>query len=65
MKAWLSHAGLPFVERDVDDLDAYRELVAHGFRTVPVTFIGGRAVVGFDAERLAEAVSEARRAADP
>ncbi|MGD9902673.1 MAG: glutaredoxin family protein [Vicinamibacterales bacterium] len=54
MKAWLSHAGVPFVLKNVDDdLEAYHELVARGYRTVPVTVRGADAVVGFDAAALA------------
>jgi len=49
VKAWLSRAGVPFVERNVEeDQTAYRELVARGWRTVPVTVVGDRAVPGFD-----------------
>jgi glutaredoxin len=66
VKAWLSQAGVPFAVRRVDDdLDAYRDLVARGFRTVPVTFMNDRAVVGFDADALAAALSAARGPADP
>lgn len=58
MKELLSHAGVPFEVRDVEvDLSAYRELVARGFRTVPVTFIGDAAVVGFDEAALKTALT--------
>lgn len=45
---------MPFVLRNVDDdLAAYDDLVARGYRSVPVTIAGDRAVVGFDAAALA------------
>jgi glutaredoxin len=60
VKAWLSHAGVPYVVRNVDgDLTAYDELLARGFRTVPVTVIGDDAVVGYQPEALAAAISRA------
>ena len=49
--------------RDVDDDDgAYEELVARGWRAVPVTFVGDRAIKGFDPVALREALA-ARAAA--
>ena len=57
MKEFLSRAGRPFTVRDVDeDLSAYKELVARGFRTVPVTIIGEAAVIGFDEPALTRAL---------
>ena len=58
----LSQAGVPFVIRNVAlDLGAYRELIARGFRTVPVTIIGeGETAVsmtGFDETALREALN--------
>ena len=48
---------MPFIVRDVDEDDgAYDELMARGWRTVPVTFIGDRAVKGFDPVALREAL---------
>ena len=46
--------------RDVDeDHDAYSELIALGFRSVPVTVIAGRAVKGFDEAQLRAALDAA------
>jgi glutaredoxin len=60
VKEFLSRAGKTFVERIVDDDDAaYDDLVALGYRAVPVTVIGGRAVVGFDPDALATALAAA------
>jgi glutaredoxin-like protein NrdH len=60
VKAWLSRAGVPFVIRDVDeDLDAYEELVALGFRSVPVTVIGEARIKGFNPAALETAVKSA------
>lgn len=45
--------------RNVDeDLAAYQELVARGFRTVPVTIIGEVAVKGFDEAALTRALAD-------
>ena len=56
----LSRAGVPFTVRNVEvDLGAYRDLVARGFRTVPVTLVGDEpplSVVGFNAPALRRAV---------
>jgi hypothetical protein len=49
---------VPFAARNVDeDERAYDELIARGWRTVPVTVIGDRELKGFDAVALAEAVA--------
>ena len=57
MKEFLSHAGVPFIVRNVDEDDgAYDELIAQGWRAVPVTFIGDRAIKGFDPVALHEAL---------
>ena len=53
MKEFLSQAGRTFVERNVDtDEAAYDDLVARGWRTVPMTFAGDAAVRGFDENAL-------------
>jgi glutaredoxin-like protein NrdH len=58
VKEFLSRAGVPYVVRDVDEDDgAYDELLARGWRSVPVTVIGGRAVRGFDRAALREALA--------
>ncbi|MEX2273744.1 MAG: glutaredoxin domain-containing protein [Vicinamibacterales bacterium] len=60
MKEFLSRAGRRFDVRNVDeDLSAYRELVARGFRTVPVTIIGEAAIKGFDEPALTRALEAA------
>lgn len=60
MKEFLSQLGLEYVERNVEQDDsAYAELVAHGWRAVPVTLIGQRAVKGFDEAALRAALSAA------
>lgn len=60
MKEFLSRAGHAFTVRNVDeDLGAYKELVAKGFRTVPVTVIGADAITGFDEAALSRALAAA------
>ncbi len=57
MKEFLSREGVEFEARNVDeDQSAYDELLARGFRTVPVTLIGGEAVKGFDPVALRRAL---------
>jgi glutaredoxin len=57
VKEFLSRAGVAFTVRDVDEDDgAYEELVERGWRAVPVTFVGARAIKGFDPVALREAL---------
>lgn len=49
---------MPFTVRNVDDdLDAYDELVALGYRTVPVTVAGALTIVGYRPDQLAAIVT--------
>lgn len=58
MKEFLSRANRPFVTRNVEeDDDAYRDLVALGVRSVPLTVIGPHRVKGFDPDALSAALS--------
>jgi glutaredoxin len=57
VKEFLSRAGQTFTVKLVDeDSAAYDELIALGYRMVPVTIINGRAVRGFDSAALAKAL---------
>jgi glutaredoxin len=58
VKGFLSQQpGVELVVRDVDEDDAaYDELMAMGYRSVPITIIGGTVIKGFDATLLNEAV---------
>lgn len=50
------------MEKNVEeDAAAYAELVARGWRTIPVTIVAGQAVKGFDPAALTQALE----AADP
>ena len=61
MKAWLSREGVPFTAYNIDEDDrAYDDLIARGFRTVPVTVFGDRTIKGFDEPALAAALTEWR-----
>ena len=54
----LSREGLTFTARNVDeDERAYDELVARGWRTVPVTVFGGQIVKGYDVPALTAAIA--------
>ena len=66
MKAWLSQNGVAFVAHDVEaDIAAYDALIALGYRTVPLTVFGDRAVVGFKPDALAAALSAWTTPCDP
>ena len=67
MKALLSREGVPFTAYNVDEDDrAYDDLIARGFRTVPVTVFGdGTDLVnvvirGFDEPALMTAIADWR-----
>ena len=61
MKELLSQAGVPFTARNVDeDEKAYDDLIARGWRTVPITVFGEHVVKGFDAAALQQAIAEWR-----
>lgn len=66
MKEFLSRADVPFTAYNVDeDERAYDQLIALGFRTIPVTLIGDRVVRGFDADALNAAVTAWRASGGP
>ena len=54
----LSREGLTFTAHNVDEDDrAYDELLARGFRTIPVTVFGGQIVKGYDVPALTAAIA--------
>jgi len=61
VKELLSREGVPFRPYNVDeDEHAYDELLARGWRTVPVTIIGERVLKGFNPVELADAIADWR-----
>ncbi len=57
MKELLSREQRAFTVRNVEeDESAYETLMSLGFRVVPVTFIDGRAIKGFDEPALRAAL---------
>jgi glutaredoxin-like protein NrdH len=61
VKELLSREGAPFTAYNIDeDERAYDELLARGWRTVPVTVIGERVLKGFNPVELASAIAEWR-----
>jgi glutaredoxin len=61
VKEFLSRAGVPFTAHNVDEDDrAYDELIARGWRAVPVTIIGDHAIKGFDEDALKAAIADWR-----
>lgn len=60
MKEFLSRAGVTYLERNVEaDYEAYDELLARGFLSVPVVLVGERVVKGFDPDQLTHALRAA------
>jgi len=58
VKEFLSREQQAFTVKNVeDDEHAYEELMSMGFRVVPVTFINGRAIKGFDESALRAALA--------
>ena len=58
MKELLSREGLAFTAHNVDEDDrAYDELIARGWRTVPVTVFGDHIVKGYDVSALTAAIA--------
>ena len=59
VKDYLARRGVDYVERDViDDPGAMDELNELGLMTTPVTLVGDRPVIGFDEQKLADALEE-------
>ncbi len=57
MKEFLSRTGRAFTVKNVDeDPEAFNEMVAMGFMTIPITIIGDYVVRGYDEKRLREAL---------
>jgi glutaredoxin len=64
VKELLSRERVPFTVYNVDeDGRAYDELIARGYRTVPVTVIGDVTVKGFDEAALVSAIAKITNAA--
>ena len=60
IKQWLDEEGYEYEEHDVaDDKDAAKRMIERtGQRGVPQTFIGDTEIIGFQPEKLQEAVEE-------
>jgi glutaredoxin len=58
VKELLSREAVPFTAYNVDeDGRAYDELIARGYRTIPVTVFGEHAVAGYDVAALTAAIA--------
>lgn len=59
MKEFLSREQHAFTARNVEEDDsAYEDLIALGFRVVPVTIVNGRVIKGFDEPALRAALAD-------
>jgi glutaredoxin len=62
VKELLSREGVAFTAYNVDeDERAYDELIARGYRTIPVSIIGSHVIKGYDPDALMSAIRELRR----
>jgi adenosylhomocysteine nucleosidase len=65
VEEFLSRAGAAFTVRNIEEDDrAYDELIAYGFRVVPLTIIGDRTIKGYDPAALTEALKALGAPAD-
>lgn len=56
-KEFLSRKGIQFVEHNiVQEPEALNELRRLGYMTTPVTVVDGNVIVGFDEEKLSQAL---------
>jgi len=56
-KEYLSQKGIEFQERDIaQDPDALADLKKLGYMTTPVIVIDGSVIVGFDADKIDQAL---------
>lgn len=56
-KEYLANKGIHFVEKDIrDDQDAKKELLKLGSRSVPTIVIDDKVIVGFDEDKINEAL---------
>jgi len=61
VKEYLSREHVSFEDRDITvDPSAISELQKLGFMTTPVTVIGEKVIVGFDPQKLSEALTLGR-----
>ena len=59
VKVYLSRKGIPFTEHNVSlDLEARKDLLALGYRSTPVTVIGGYKILGYKPPKMDEALAE-------
>lgn len=60
-KEYLSQKSIPFQERDIaQDPGALADLKKLGYMTTPVIVIDGSVIVGFDAEKIDQAIEGQR-----
>ncbi len=58
VKEFLSREGHAFTVRNIEDEPAaYDDLLALGFKVIPVTIIDGHAITGYDERKLREALA--------
>ncbi len=56
-KEYLSHKGIQFQEKDIaQDPSALADLKKLGYMTTPVIVIDGSVIVGFDADKIDQAL---------
>lgn len=51
-KAYLASKEINFIEKNIKDSDARKELISMGIRSVPVIIIDEEKIIGFDVEKI-------------
>ena len=57
VKHYLNEQGIAFTDKNIHkDRASRQELMAMGFKSIPVTIVDGQAIQGFDRDRLKQAL---------
>ena len=55
-KSWLTNHNISFIEKNVEQEGVAEELMGLGYRVTPVIIINGTTVVGYNPQKLMEAL---------
>ena len=55
-KSWLTNHNISFIEKNVEQEGVAEELIGLGYRVTPVILINGTTVVGYNPQKLMEAL---------
>jgi glutaredoxin-like protein NrdH len=64
LKSFLEEQNIAYEERNIDENEAYREELARlGMMSVPLTLIGDKQILGFNPNRIKNALASLQEAA--